>query len=153
MGIKKFIHKMLRVNTLEALLETQEKRIERLTNIILRENKFTKMKNELLKKEEEIRRVERSLEATIDRQHEEIEKLRIQLDHARNYKGQFYVFNPNKDKPRKVYYTYESALEDAKRVSKITNGEKIFVLKIVSSVRVTEEISDYAITPEEEIPF
>ena len=55
---------MLRMNTLEALLETQEKRIERLTNIILRENKFTKMKNELLKKEEEIRRVERSLEAS-----------------------------------------------------------------------------------------
>lgn len=102
---------------------------------------------------DEIRQVEHNLEGTIDQQYSEIQKLRTQLAHATDYEGKFYVFNPLKDKPRKIYDSYATALTDAKAVSRITGGQKILVLKLVSGVEIKEAVEDYSLIPEEEIPF
>lgn len=120
------------------------------TKIEILENEIAALKQAHL---DEIRQVEHTLEGTIDQQYAEIQKLRTQLAHATYYEGRFYVFNPHKDKPRKVYESYAAALADAKAVSKISNGEKILVLKIVSGVQSFEKTEDYSLIPEEEIPF
>ena len=111
--------------------------------------KIDMLEKQLAKKNEEIKQVEKTLEGTIDQQYEEIQKLRTQLEHARNSRvGKFYVFNPLKDKPRKVYENYAAALADAKAVSKLTNGQKILVLKIVSGVQILENYEDYSLKNE-----
>lgn len=103
---------------------------------------------------EEIKQVEKKLEATIDQQYAEIQKLRTQLEHATNNRvGKFYVFNPQHGQPRKIYDSYEAAMKDAESVAKISKGQKVFVLKIVSGVQISENYEDYSLIPEEEIPF
>lgn len=103
---------------------------------------------------EEIKQVEKTLEATIDQQYAEIQKLRTQLEHATNNRvGKFYVFNPQHGQPRKIYDSYEAAMKDAESVAKISKGQKVFVLKIVSGVQISENYEDYSLIPEEEIPF
>lgn len=103
---------------------------------------------------EEIKQVEKNLEATIDQQYAEIQKLRTQLEHATNNRvGKFYVFNPQHGQPRKIYDSYEAAMKDAESVAKISKGQKVFVLKIVSGVQISENYEDYSLIPEEEIPF
>jgi len=164
MGIKTLFKLITGIAHLEYLKDIQEERIQNLTKLLLREQDFAKINEELAAKKEEIailkqahldeiRQVERSLECTIDQQYSEIQKLRTQLAAATDYEGKFYVFNPHKDKPRKVYENYAAALADAKAVSRISNGEKILVLKIVSGVQSFEKTEDYSLIPEEEIPF
>ena len=103
---------------------------------------------------EEVKKVEKTLEGTIDQQYSELQKLRTQLEHAtKNRKGKFYVFNPQHGMPHKIYDSYESAAKDAEKVAKISNGQKVFVLKIVSGISIEQTYEDYAIMPEEEIPF
>lgn len=103
---------------------------------------------------DEIMHCERVLEGTIDQQDDEIRKLKTQLEHAKNNKvGKFYVFNPQHGQPRKIYDTYEAAMRDAESVAKISKGQKVFVLKIISGVQIQETIEDYSLIPEEEIPF
>ena len=98
--------------------------------------------------------MKKKLEATIDQQYEEIQRLRTQLEHARNSRiGKFYVFNPQHGQPRKIYNSYEAAMKDAESVAKISKGQKVFVLKIVSGVQISENYEDYSLIPEEEIPF
>lgn len=117
------------------------------------QTKIDTLEKEIDAKNEEIRNVEKALEGTIDQQHSEIQKLRTQLAHATDYEGKFYVFNPLQNKPRKIYDNYAAALTDAKAVSKITGGQKILVLKIVSGVEIKEKVEDYSLIPEDEIPF
>ena len=112
------------------------------------------LKKEVNSKNEEIKQVERTLEGTIDQQYAEIQKLRTQLEHATNNKvGKFYVFNPQHGQPRKIYDSYEAAMKDAESVAKISKGQKVLVLKIVSGVQISENYEDYSLIPEEEIPF
>lgn len=121
--------------------------------IVVCNSKIKILEKRLAEKNEEIRKVEKTLEGTIDQQYSEIQKLRTQLAAATDYEGKFYVFNPLKDKPRKIYDSYAAALTDAKAVSKITDGQKILVLKIVSGVEIKEKVEDYSLIPEDEIPF
>lgn len=44
-------------------------------------------------------------------------------------------------------------MKDAESVAKISKGQKVFVLKIVSGVQISENYEDYSLIPEEEIPF
>lgn len=104
---------------------------------------------------EEIRNVEKALEGTIDDQFRAIQSLRHQLkakDFNSQNEGKFYVFNPDADKPRKTYTSYQAALDDAKDVSKIEN-KPIQVLKVLSTVSVSESIVDETLLDDAEVPF
>lgn len=171
MGIKKFFKRITGIESLEEIIKQQQKIIEKQDSYytelfqnncyvanLQRECKgknsiIDELKEQINAKNEEIKQVEKTLEGTIDQQYSEIQKLRTQLAQATDYEGKFYVFNPLKDKPRKVYENYAAALADAKAVSKLTNGQKILVLKIVSGVQILENYEDYSLLPEEEIPF
>lgn len=154
MGIKELFKEITGIAHLESMKEIQEERIENLTNILLRQRDFEELQKQLAEKNDEIRQVERDFEEDIDEQYEEIQRLRTQLEHARNNRvGKFYVFNPQHGQPRKIYNSYEAALKDAESVAKISKGQKVFVLKIVSGVQISENYEDYSLLPEEEIPF
>lgn len=154
MGIKELFKEITGIAHLESMKEIQEERIENLTNILLRQRDFKELQKQLAEKNDEIRQVERGLEEDIDEQYEEIQRLRTQLEHARNNRvGKFYVFNPQHGQPRKIYDSYEAAMKDAESVAKISKGQKVFVLKIVSGVQISENYEDYSLIPEEEIPF
>lgn len=172
MGIKKLFKRILGIAEFETIIEAKEsiikslqkdkdellgfqKSIKLLTkaNIKIKISN-TKLLKQLAEKNEEIKQVEKTLEGTIDQQYEEIQKLRTQLEHARNNRvGKFYVFNPQHGQPRKIYNSYEAAMKDAESVAKISKGQKVFVLKIVSGVQISENYEDYSLIPEEEIPF
>lgn len=171
MKIKKIFERITGIESLKEIIEHQQKIIEKQDTYyteLFHNNCYVanlqrecngknsiidELKEQIAAKNEEIRKVEKSLEGTIDQQYSEIQKLKTQLAHATDYEGKFYVFNSLKDKPRKVYENYAAALTDAKAVSKLTNGQKILVLKIVSGVQISEKIEDYSIMPEDEIPF
>ena len=154
MGIKELFKEITGIAHLESMKEIQEERIENLTNILLRQRDFKELQKQLAEKNDEIRQVERGLEEDIDEQYEEIQRLRTQLEHARNNRvGKFYVFNPQHGQPRKIYDSYEAAMKDAESVAKISKGQKVLVLKIVSGVQISENYEDYSLIPEEEIPF
>lgn len=154
MRIKKFFEEITGIAHLKDMHSIANERIENLTNILLRQSHFLKLQKQLAEKNEEIKQVERTLEGTIDQQYEEIQRLRTQLEHARNNRiGKFYVFNPQHGQPRKIYDSYEAAMKDAESVAKISKGQKVFVLKIVSGVQISENYEDYSLIPEEEIPF
>ncbi len=154
MGIKELFKEITGIAHLESMKEIQEERIENLTNILLRQKDFKELQKQLAEKNDEIRQVERGLEEDIDEQYEEIQRLRTQLEHARNNRvGKFYVFNPQHGQPRKIYDSYEAAMKDAESVAKISKGQKVLVLKIVSGVQISENYEDYSLIPEEEIPF
>ena len=53
--------------------------------------------------------------------------------------GSYYVFNPNKDKPRKIYDNYKEALADCKKVAEIAQ-EKVLVLKVVAEAEIHKMI-------------
>lgn len=159
MKIKELFKKITGQDKLDIIIENQNKASNMNARIIL-QTKFEaqKAKGEALLIEqqykEEIKQVEKKLEATIDQQYEEIQRLRTQLEHARNSRiGKFYVFNPQHGQPRKIYNSYEAAMKDAESVAKISKGQKVFVLKIVSGVQISENYEDYSLIPEEEIPF
>lgn len=154
MRIKKFFEEITGIAHLKDMHSIANERIENLTNILLRQSHFLKLQKQLAEKNEEIKQVERTLEGTIDQQYEEIQRLRTQLEHAKNNRiGKFYVFNPQHGQPRKIYNSYEAAMKDAESVAKISKGQKVFVLKIVSGVQISENYEDYSLIPEEEIPF
>lgn len=159
MKIKELFKKITGQDKLDIIIENQNKASNMNARIIL-QTKFEaqKAKGEALLIEqqykEEIKQVEKKLEATIDQQYAEIQKLRTQLEHATNNRvGKFYVFNPQHGQPRKIYDSYEAAMKDAESVAKISKGQKVFVLKIVSGVQISENYEDYSLMPEEEIPF
>lgn len=159
MKIKELFKKITGQDKLDIIIENQNKASNMNARIIL-QTKFEAQKakdNTLLIEQqykEEIKQVEKKLEATIDQQYEEIQRLRTQLEHARNNRiGKFYVFNPQHGQPRKIYDSYEAAMKDAESVAKISKGQKVFVLKIVSGVQISENYEDYSLIPEEEIPF
>lgn len=159
MKIKELFKKITGQDKLDIIIENQNKASNMNARIIL-QTKFEaqKAKGEALLIEqqykEEIKQVEKKLEATIDQQYEEIQRLRTQLEHARKSRiGKFYVFNPQHGQPRKIYNSYEAAMKDAESVAKISKGQKVFVLKIVSGVQISENYEDYSLIPEEEIPF
>ncbi len=159
MKIKELLKKITGQDKLDIIIENQNKESKMNARIIL-QTKFEaeKAKGDALLIEqqykEEIKQVEKKLEATIDQQYAEIQKLRTQLEHATNNRvGKFYVFNPQHGQPRKIYDSYEAAMKDAESVAKISKGQKVFVLKIVSGVQISENYEDYSLIPEEEIPF
>ena len=159
MKIKELFKKITGQDKLDIIIENQNKASNMNARIIL-QTKFEaeKAKGDALLIEqqykEEIKQVEKKLEATIDQQYAEIQKLRTQLEHATNNRvGKFYVFNPQHGQPRKIYDSYEAAMKDAESVAKISKGQKVFVLKIVSGVQISENYEDYSLIPEEEIPF
>lgn len=159
MKIKELFKKITGQDKLDIIIENQNKASNMNARIIL-QTKFEaqKAKGEALLIEqqykEEIKQVEKKLEATIDQQYAEIQKLRTQLEHATNNRvGKFYVFNPQHGQPRKIYDSYEAAMKDAESVAKISKGQKVLVLKIVSGVQISENYEDYSLIPEEEIPF
>ncbi len=154
MRIKKIFEEITGIAHLKDMHSIANERIENLTNILLRQSHFLKLQKQLAEKNEEIKQVEKTLEGTIDQQYEEIQRLRTQLEHARNNRiGKYYVFNPHHGQPRKIYNSYEAAMKDAESVAKISKGQKVFVLKIVSGVQISENYEDYSLIPEEEIPF
>lgn len=154
MKIKNFLEEITGIAHLKYMHSIANERIENLTNMLLRQRDFKELQKQLAEKNEEIKKVERTLEATIDQQYAEIQKLRTQLEHATNNRvGKFYVFNPQHGQPRKIYDSYEAAMKDAESVAKISKGQKVFVLKIVSGVQISENYEDYSLIPEEEIPF
>lgn len=53
--------------------------------------------------------------------------------------GSYYVFNPNKDKPRKLYDNYKEALADCKKVAELAQ-ERVLVLKVVAEAEVHKMI-------------
>lgn len=53
--------------------------------------------------------------------------------------GNYYVFNPNKDKPRKLYDNYKEALTDCKGVAE-REQETVLVLKVVAEAEVHKMI-------------
>lgn len=159
MKIKELFKRITGQDKLDIIIENQNKASKMNARIIL-QTKFEaeKAKGDALLIEqqykEEIKQVEKKLEATIDQQYAEIQKLRTQLEHATNNRvGKFYVFNPQHGQPRKIYDSYEAAMKDAESVAKISKGQKVFVLKIVSGVQISENYEDYSLLPEEEIPF
>lgn len=159
MKIKELFKKITGQDKLDIIIENQNKASNMNARIIL-QTKFEAQKAKgdalLIERQykEEIKQVEKNLEATIDQQYAEIQKLRTQLEHATNNKvGKFYVFNPQHGQPRKIYDSYEAAMKDAESVAKISKGQKVFVLKIVSGVQISENYEDYSLIPEEEIPF
>ena len=159
MKIKELFKKITGQDKLDIIIENQNKASKMNARIIL-QTKFEaeKAKGDALLIEqqykEEIKQVEKNLEATIDQQYAEIQKLRTQLEHATNNRvGKFYVFNPQHGQPRKIYDSYEAAMKDAESVAKISKGQKVLVLKIVSGVQISENYEDYSLIPEEEIPF
>lgn len=150
--IKQIFQNITGITYFKAMKEIADERINNLTNILQRQRDFENLQNKLQEKNAEIRKIENTLEMTIDQQYLKIQKLKTQLEHARNNRiGKFYVFNPQADKPRKIYDSYEAALKDATSVSKICNGEKIFVLKIVAGIQTSEKFEDYSI--DAEVPF
>lgn len=170
--LKKFFKRISGIEKLETIIEQQQIIIQRndadYTNLFENCLHFNRMQAEIKGKDqiiadlnkkvdaakEEVKKVEKALEGTIDQQYSELQKLRTQLEHAtKNRKGKFYVFNPQHGMPHKIYDSYESAAKDAEKVAKISNGQKVFVLKIVSGISVEQTYEDYAIMPEEEIPF
>lgn len=172
MGIKELFKRIIGVESLEETIEHQHKIIQQQASDyieLFRHNSYVanlqkecnsknsiidELKKEVNSKNEEIKQVERTLEGTIDQQYEEIQRLRTQLEHATNNRvGKFYVFNPQHGQPRKIYDGYEAAMKDAESVAKISKGQKVFVLKIVSGVQISENYEDYSLIPEEEIPF
>lgn len=152
--LKKLFKNIVGITHFEEMDKIQEERIENLTNLVMRQREFEELNKKASEQRQEMINIERSLEGTIDKQYDEIQKLKTQLEHAtNNRKGKFYVFNPQHGMPRKIYDSYEAASKDAERVAKISNGQKVFVLKIVSGVSVEQSYEDYAILPEDEIPF
>lgn len=163
--LKNFYQKLLGLDRLDVIIKNQNEEQKKWKNFNQSSKNAAKMlftarteikdlTKQLEEKNSEIKRVERSLEGTIDKQYDEIQKLKIQLEYAtNNRKGKFYVFNPQHGMPRKIYDSYEAAAKDAENVAKISNGQKVFVLKIVSGVSVEQTYEDYAIMPENEIPF
>lgn len=154
MKIEKILEEITGVAHLKCMHSIANERIENLTNLVLRQRDFENMQKQLALKNDKIKQIEQKYESTIDEQYSEIMKLRTQLEHAtQNRKGKFYVFNPQHGMPRKIYDSYEAAQKDAESVAKISNGQKVFVLKIVSGVQIDKNFEDYAIMPEEDIPF
>ena len=164
MKIKNFIKRILGVEQKETIIEAQKQIIrdahakydQLLQNSVYVKNLQKENENKARIIEElrnEIRTSERRLEKINDQQYDRIKQLEVQLEAARGYQGKFYVFNPDADKPRKLYNTYEEALNDAKKVSNLEKGTKIYVLKLVSCVENYEKIVDFALVPEEIIPF
>lgn len=142
MKIKNFIKRILGIEQKETIIEAQKQIIR---DAHARYDQLLYVKN-LQKENENKARI-------IDQQYDRIKQLEVQLEAARGYQGKFYVFNPDADKPRKLYNTYEGALNDAKKVSNLEKGAKIYVLKLVSCVENYEKIIDFALVPEEIIPF
>lgn len=64
----------------------------------------------------------------------------------------YYVYNPKANKPRHKHLTYESALEEAKRLATEIRDEQqeFLILKAVSSVSYQRPIS---VTNFVELPF
>lgn len=172
MNIKKLYERITGIESLKEIIEHQQKCIEKqdtyytelfqnncYVNNLQREcNSKNSIINELTDqialKNDKIKQIEQKYEATIDEQYSEIMELRTQLEHAtKNRKGKFYVFNPQHGMPRKIYDSYEVAQKDAESVAKISNGQKVSVLKIVSGVQIDKNFEDYAIMPEEDVPF
>lgn len=164
MKIKNFIKRILGIEQKETIIEAQKQIIrdahakydQLLQNSVYVKNLQKENENKVRIIEElrnEILTTERRLEKINDQQYDRIKQLEVQLEAARGYQGKFYVFNPDADKPRKLYNTYEEALNDAKKVSNLEKGTKIYVLKLVSCVENYEKIVDFALVPEERIPF
>ena len=163
MKIKNFIKRILGIEQKETIIEAQKQIIrdaharydQLLQNSVYVKNLQKENENKARIIDElrnEILTTERRLEKINDQQYDRIKQLEVQLEAARGYQGKFYVFNPDADKPRKLYNTYEEALNDAKKVSNLEKGTKIYVLKLVSCVENYEKI-DFALVPEERIPF
>lgn len=131
----------------EELLEFQKKEIARLQEALTKQEE-----QHNLQMREEIMKVEKALEGTIDQQYSVIQKLSTQLENRNDLEGKFYVFNPLHGQPRKIYDNYAAALADAKDVAK-KSGQIVFVLKIISGVKIQETVEDYSLISEEEIPF
>lgn len=55
------------------------------------------------------------------------------------YKGKFYVFNPNADKPKKLYEDYREALRDSKLIAEKENA-KVYVLKVVAEADIRKMV-------------
>lgn len=164
MKIKNFIKRILGVEQKETIIEAQKQIIrdaharydQLLQNSVYVKNLQKENENKARIIEElrnEILTSERRLERINDEQFDRIKQLEVQLEAARGYQGKFYVFNPDADKPRKLYNTYEEALNDAKKVSNLEKDTKIYVLKLVACVENYEKIVDFALVPEERIPF
>lgn len=164
MKIKNFIKRILGVEQKETIIEAQKQiirdahaRYDQLLQNSVYVKKLQKENENKARIIEELRNEiltsERRLERINDEQFDRIKQLEVQLEAARGYKGKFYVFNPDADKPRKLYNTYEEALNDAKKVSNLEKGTKIYVLKLVACVENYEKIVDFALVPEERIPF
>jgi len=167
--LKKFFKRISGIEKLETIIEQQQIIIQRndadYTDLFENCLHFNRMQAEIKGKDqiiadfnkkvdaakEEVKKVEKALEGTIDQQYSELQKLRTQLANRNDLEGKFYVFNPLKDKPRKIYESYAAALNDAKAVSKLNGGQKILILKIVSGVEISEKIEDYTLL--EEVPF
>lgn len=69
----------------------------------------------------------------------------IVLKHDRiNYSDnkKYYVYNPAESKPKKIYNTYEEALEDAKSVASKYDRCNIYVLEIVTEIQKTAEVRE-----------
>lgn len=144
--IKNFIKRILGIEQKETIIEAQKQIIRDAHaryDQLLQNSVYVK---NLQKENENKARI-------IDELRNEILTTERRLEAARGYQGKFYVFNPDADKPRKLYNTYEEALNDAKKVSNLEKGTKIYVLKLVSCVENYEKIIDFALVPEERIPF
>lgn len=99
-------------------------------------------RQQALDSDKHLKEIEKKYEQLIDEKEEALKLLRKQLN-GEQHTGKFYVFNPKADKPRKIYNNYDSALNDAKSVSNISNGDEVFVLKIITGVQKSETINDY----------
>lgn len=122
------------------------------------ENEELKTTNdELMNKNDELRNESNRLFDELERLKESFNKMK---DNVLSNKSNFFVFNPYRDKPNKVYKSYDAAFKDASDVA-MKSQNAVFVLRIDTLVVPHCEIEAVDVTgsgiPEkylqEEIPF
>ena len=164
-----FLKRLLGVEQKDAIIQQQQETLcrvfennRKIAEMGIGKDKYKKQ-IELLKQRletqeklhaEEIKKIEKALEGTIDKQYNRIKELESQLiakDFDGKNSGKFYVYNPDAGKPKKIYKNYHEALKDAVDVAQIS-GDEVHVLKILTSINV--DVKDETVQgKEEEIPY
>lgn len=108
-------------------LVNKNNQLEKEKNEFQEENEELKTTNdELMNKNDELRNESNRLFDELERLKESFNKMK---DNVFSNKSNFFVFNPYRDKPNKVYKTYAAAYLDAKDVAKKSQNP-VFVLRI-----------------------
>lgn len=68
----------------------------------------------------------------------------------RNKSGLYYVYNPQGQGPRYIHQSFESALNEAKRLH---DKQPQFSFEILKIMQIIESDSGYELISEDEIPF